>query len=219
MSLDFVVEQASSTKCAGLLQQRGYSPYAMGEHLWEYRIDAAESESEIYLYQSCSNRSIRVYLVSADTAGTERAPYNMLLRRQQHTWRGYSFPVPRPSEHFIALAIRMLGHIEIERNRLAFLLEFRRSLDLGRHDYAFWSNVLELAREHPLRPIAVGTATLAATQIFGGVPPEPLQAWTIDKIDSRVRRWSEKHNWEALVAKFPGVSLHEMQQNPSKETL
>jgi Uncharacterised nucleotidyltransferase len=219
MSIDFIVERASSAECAELLRQRGYFPHGIGEHLWEYRADTGKSQPGIGLYESHSDRSIRIYLVSADTAGAERAPYNMLLRQQLHTWRGYTFPVPRPSEHFIALAIRMLGHFEIEWNRLAFLLEFKRFLDLYRHDDAFWSDVLELARKYPIRSIAVGTVTLAATQIFGGVPPQQLQAWTDDKIDGHIRRWSETHGWETLVAKSPGMSLHGMRNDLPNEAL
>ena len=103
--------------------------------------------------------------------------------------------------------MRMLGHVGIERSRLALLLEFKTCLHFWLHDEAFWHEVADRAQEHPLRSVAIGTVTRLAAEIFGLEIPLSIQDWVTNSVDAPIRQWSEVYGWEALLTDFPGTTL------------
>jgi hypothetical protein len=217
LSLDFIVSRRNGEQCTELLQKFGYS-VKPGEHFLEFRPKNSAEQDAVSLaadiYDRRTPHSLGVYLVSGDAEGAERAPYDMLARRRLQRWQGVDFPALDDADHFIAQAIRMFGQAGIEWNRLSFLLEFRACMQFWRNDLGFWRQVIDRAMEHPLRPVAIGTAARLAREIYGGEIPLPIRQWTSDKVDARVQQWAELYGWDALLTEFPGSTLQAMLQDP-----
>jgi hypothetical protein len=207
LSFDFIALHGEVQLAGEALGSLEYIPAATSEQFWEWHPASDSLEAQVDIYQSVARRSVRMFYVMAGSEGAERAPYDMLMRRETQTWNGYSFETPTASEHFICLAIRMLGQMGIEWTRLAFLLEFKATVEFWRRDNTFWREVLRRAGEHPLRPVALGTAVLATTKIFGGEIPRALEEWASAKVDPGIRRWSEEYGWGSLLTEFPGTTL------------
>lgn len=214
LSLDFIMSTRDSRVCLEVLGELGYEPHTFHEQFCELHAQSYAFKAGVNIYQSFAQRTIRVYFVSADADGVDRAPYDMLMRRRPQTWNGYTFQAPTDSDQFIAQSIRMFGRIGVAWNRLALLLEFRTCLSFWRRDQAFWSEVTYLAQEHPLRPVAIGTASLLASKIFSDDIPPPLRKWADHKVDDRVRLWFERYGWDSLLTDFPGTTLLPMLQSP-----
>jgi hypothetical protein len=214
VNLDFIMSTSDSGRCQDVLADLGYSAHLLGEHFCEFHAKRDAPHPGMGIYRTTTPHSIGIYLVSADAQGVERAPYAMLERRRMKTWNGHAFPAPAESDHFIALSIRMLGQLGIEWTRLAFLLEFRNCIHFWLDDENFWREVTDGAQEHPLRPVAIATATRLSAEIFGGDIPVPIRGWAADKLDARIRWWSEKYSWGALLTDFPGTTLQDLLQGP-----
>jgi len=206
-SMDFMMAGYDSSRCERLLVKLGYVAHIAGEWSREFRLNSDVGHLDKDIYRSIAERSIVVYFLSDDTVGAERAPFDMLMRRHTQTWDGYGFPALTGCDHFIAQAIRMLGHVGIERDRLALLLEFKTCVHFWLHDEAFWREVADRSQEHPLRSVAIGTVTRLATEIFGVEIPPLIQGWATNSVDAQTRQWSEVYGWEALLTDFPGTTL------------
>jgi len=206
-SMDFMMAGYDSSRCESLLVKLGYVAHASVGGLREFRPSSDVGRFDTDIYRSIAERSIVVYFLSDDAVGTERAPFEMLMRRRMQKWDGYRFPALTECDHFIAQAIRMLGHVGIERERLALLLELKTSICFWLHDAAFWREVADRAQEHPLRSVAIGTVTRLAVEIFGSEIPLSLQDWVASRLDPKIRQWSEVYGWETLLTDFPGTTL------------
>jgi hypothetical protein len=207
ISMDFMMAGYDSSRCESLLVKLGYVAHIAGERSREFRPDSDVGHFDKNIYRSIAERSIVVYFLSDDAVGTERAPFDMLMRRRTQTWDGYRFPALTECDHFIAQTIRMLGHVGIEWSRLALLLEFKTCLHFWLHDEAFWREVADRAQEHPLRSVAIGTVTRLAAEIFGLEIPLSIQDWVTNSVDAQIRQWSEVYGWETLLTEFPGTTL------------
>jgi hypothetical protein len=205
-SMDFMMAGYDSSRCESLLVKLGYVAHIAGEQSREFRPNSDVGHFDKNIYGSIAERSIVVYFLSDDAVGTERAPFDMLMRRRTQTWDGYRFPALTECDHFIAQAIRMLGHVGIEWDRLALLLEFKTCLHFWLHDEAFWREVVDRAQEHPLRSVAIGTVTRLATEIFGVEIPPLIQGWVTNSVDAQIIQSSEVYGWEALLTDFPGTT-------------
>ena len=206
-SMDFMMADYDSSRCGSLLVKLGYVAQASGGGLREFRPNSDVGRFDTSIYRSIAERSIVVYFLSDAAVGTERAPFDMLMRRRTQKWDGYRFPALTECDHFIAQAIRMLGHVGIEWERLALLLELKTCLCFWLHNEAFWREVADRAQEHPLRPVAIGTVTRLTAEIFGLEIPLSLQDWVANSLDPKIRQWSEVYGWEALLTDFPGTTL------------
>jgi hypothetical protein len=217
LNMDFILSASDSGRCEDILAELGYSAHLLGKHYSEFHAKPAAQPPDTGI-KTVTPPSIGVYFVLADAQGVDRAPYAMLERRRTKTWDGHKFPAPAEPDHFIAQAIRMLGQVGTEWTRLAFLLEFRTCVHFWLHDERFWREVIDRAQEHPLRPVAIATATRLAAEIFGGNIPLPLQKWTVDELDAGVRRWSEVYGWDAILTDFPDTTLGDILQNPPRNS-
>jgi hypothetical protein len=206
-SLDFMMANCDSSRCESLLVKLGYVIHNAGEWSREFRPNCAAGRFDKNIYRSIAERSVAVYFLPDDAVGAERAPFDMLMRRRTQKWDGYRFPALDECDHFIAQTIRMLGHVGIESDRLALLLEVKTCLHFWLHDGAFWREVADRAQEHPLRCVAIGTVTRLAAEIFGLEIPLSLQEWSRTSLDPKIRKWSEVYGWEALLTDFPGTTL------------
>lgn len=205
-SLDFMMAGYDSRRCESILGKLGYVVHIAGEKSREFRpkFDHQHFDKN---HRSIAKHSIAVYFLPDDAVGAERAPFDMLTRRRMQKWDGYRFPALNGCDHFIAQAIRMLGHVGIEWDRLALLLEFKNCLCYWLHNEAFWREVAERAQEHPLRSVAIGTATRLVAEIFGLEIPLSIQEWFGNSVDPQIRQWSEVYGWETLLTDFPEASL------------
>jgi hypothetical protein len=206
-SMDFMMAGYDSSRCESLLVNLGYVAHASGGGSRQFRPNSDVGRFDTNIYRSIAERSIIVYFLSDDAVGSERAPFDMLMRRRTQKWDGYRFPALTECDHFIAQAIRMLGHVGIERERLALLLELKTCLCFWLHNEGFWRELADRAQEHPLRPVAIGTVTRLATEIFGLKIPLLLQDWVTNSLDPKIRQWSEVYGWEAFLTEFPGTTL------------
>ncbi len=209
-SMDFMMAGYDASRCENLLVKLGYIAYISGDRSHEFRPSSEDRHFDKNIYGSIAERSIVIYFLSHDAVGTERAPFDMLMRRRTQTWDGYRFPALTECDHFIAQAIRILGHVGIEWSRLALLLEFKTCLHFWLHDETFWREVADRAQEHPLRSVAIGTVTRLAAEIFGLETPLSIQDWATKSVEPQIHQWSEVYGWEALLTDFPGTTLLEL---------
>lgn len=207
LSLDFIALHSELPIFGEILRDLGYVPFTTSEQFWEWHPASDVSQEQADIYASIARRSVRMHYPMANLEGVERAAYEMLTRRAPQVWNGYTFDAPTPSEHFICLGLRMHGVLGFEWARLAHLLELKAAMEYWRHDDGFWDEVVRRGVEHPVRPMTVATSVLAATKIFGGEIPPPLEEWVSTQVDPAVRRWSEKHGWDSLLTEFPGTTL------------
>ena len=134
VSMDFMMAGYNSSRCGSLLAKLGYVVHISGETSREFRPNSDVRHFDKNIYRTIANHSIMIYFLSDDAVGTERAPFDMLMRRCSQKWDGYRFPALTECDHFIAQAIRMQGHIGVEWSRLALLLEFKTCLNFWLHD-------------------------------------------------------------------------------------
>jgi hypothetical protein len=215
-SMDFMMADYDSSRCESCLVNLGYVAHITGERSREFRPNSDIGHFEKNIYRSIAERSIVIYFLSDGAVGAERAPYDMLMRRRMQTWNKFRFPALTECDQFIAQAIRMLGHVGIEWDRPALLLEFKTCLYFWLHDEAFWREVADRAQEHPLRSVAVGTVTRLAAEIFGLEIPLSIQGWVANSVDPQIRQWSEVYGWDALLTDFPGTTLRALFEGRSR---
>jgi hypothetical protein len=210
VNLDIILAASEFRRCRDVLDGLGYTASPQGIYFCEFRPTYDGPQPDTGCHSAAAPPPIGVYLVSEEARGVERAPYTMLLRRCSRVWNTHTFPVLTEPYHFVAQAIRVLGQIGTEWTRLGFLLEFRNCVRFWLHDDSFWSGVIDCAKEHPLRPVAIATAVRLAAEIFGGDIPLPIERWVADTLDVSVQRWAELYGWDALLTDFPDNSLHEL---------
>lgn len=213
ISFDFMMRRDDSGRCQKVLTELGYVVHALSEQVLEYRSPPI-AEGQSTLYKPSAQRSIMVYFVADSAEAADRAPYEMLLRRKLQTWNGFTFYALQDSDHFVAQAISMLGHLGIERTRLAYLFEYWTGVNYWQSDEKFWGEVSHCAQQHPLRSVALGTASLSAANIFGGDLPVLLRQMAATKLEANFRLWSETYRWDALLIDYPATRLDRVLREP-----
>jgi hypothetical protein len=216
VDLDFLMAQSDAKRCQSVLGEMGYTLTGTNSNVQEYKAGAGQMPSLRDLYKPRPQRCIEVhFLDSKDKRGTYGC-CDILSRSQRHTWNGFEFPVLCELDTFIAQAVHLSKHIQSEWTRISWILEYANHVHTRRANEEFWREVRREISIDPEAKVAVGVATLMASQAFGLEPPEPAE-WAVRELSESVRLWIAHYGSRVLLAEFPGTKLYLLLQKALAE--
>ena len=206
LDFDFLVDGKDVNLCSHILVERGYQRVAATKKTWEFKSACSELASIDDFHKPKKQRCVELHFKpdSANVPGRDERLDRLCWRTRE----GVSFPSLQPPEQLVGQAVHILEHLCGAATRPAWLFEYKRHVDLHANDRSFWVEVQELAAGVPRAAVAIGVASLLATQLFGGETPAMLNEWTLDRLPPTVRLWVERYGRRAVLADFPGTKLY-----------
>jgi hypothetical protein len=202
LDFDFIVAREHLESARRCLESRGYALSAATHKTWEFK-SGNYARRKWDLYSMGTYRSVELHFGSyPDSANDER-----LQRMGNWTWAGRQYPALAPPDQLIAQALHLFGHLRSESTRPAWVLEFRRHVVSRRDDSAFWTTVRQLAADRRYASMALGTAVLIASRMFGRFAPPDFENWAAASVCPSVRLWIQRYGVDAILADFPGTKL------------
>ena len=208
LDLDFLVPGQYLKKCRAVLESRGYELTGVNASSWEFKAGRWSTSSNIDPYRANACRSVELHF-NLDGMTRRPVPFDERLDRLS-VWhyQGHSFPTLSPQDQIIAQALHLLSHLRNASTRPAWLLEFQRHASFYKDDVLFWSEVRELARVHPLIPVALGVSVISTRELFGSFKPASIADWAEHAVPPGVRLWLQRFGRRAIMADFPGTKLY-----------
>ena len=216
MDLDFLMAQSDAQRCQSVLEGLGYTLTGTDRNVREYKAGAGMMPSLRDLYKPRPQRCIEVHVLDSKVKTGPSGCYDILSRSQRPTWNEFEFPVLCELDTFIAQAHHLSKHIQSEWTRISWILEYANHVHTHRANEAFWLEVLRKISIDREAKVAVGIATLVASQAFRLEPPEPA-AWAVRELPESVRLWIAHYGSRVLLAEFPGTKLYLLLQKNLRE--
>jgi hypothetical protein len=206
VDFDFLVERDQLPLCRELLAGAGYQRTAATPTTWEFRAGNSELVRIEDHYKVRPQRAVELHF--AANSGSASPHDDRLDRVIQQSWNEVSFPALSAGDQFVEQAIHLLGHLRDAGTRLAWLLEYKHRVGFRFDDRPFWREVQDRSASHRDASIAIGLATLVASQIFGLEAPAQLDDWTLRRLPAPVRLWADRYGRRAVLADSPGTKLY-----------
>ena len=201
--LDFLVAAESAPAARNALERRGYRLYAISGRSWEFKRNEKPGFSHKDLYKDLQSWAVELHIEPGGSS--VRSP---LERLEWCVKCGFNMPVLSPVDLFIGQGFHAYKHICSEFMRAAHLVEFRRHVLFRRDDYDFWKELHRSASANPQASVALGVATLLATQVMDDFAPEALEAWTVRRLPRPALLWCQMYGHQAVLGGFPGSKLY-----------
>jgi hypothetical protein len=201
--LDFLVAAESAPAARNALERRGYRLYAISGRSWEFKRNEKPGFSHKDLYKDLQSWAVELHIESGGSL--VRSP---LERLEWCVKYGINMPVLSPVDLFIGQGLHAYKHICSEFMRAAHLVEFRRHVLFRLDDHNFWKELHNSTSENRQASMALGVATLIATQVMGDFAPEALKAWTVLRLPRPARLWCQMYGDQAVLGSFPGSKLY-----------
>ena len=205
--LDFMISHSELGLCQAILESFGYVVTGRHGNVVELKAGSGRVPSIRDLYKPRSQRSVEVHFVPPSEATPTREDRG-LLRRQNRVWNGVTFPALSDADMFLAQANHLLRHLKSEWTRISWLLEFRTFVNARAADTKLWQDVRDQAASNAEGALAVGVATLIATQVFGDIGASELLGWSIAAVPESMRLWLNRYGKTVLQSDFPGTKLY-----------
>jgi hypothetical protein len=206
--LDFLVSRPDAERCRQLVEKHGYALTAVVGDTWEFQAGRNQVSGLNDLYKRKGRRSIDVHILPRKEEQDSRRLGDRLSRLQLIVWNGFEFPALSECDMFLAQARHILQHLQSEWMRTSWILEFARTIRSHQEEAAFWPECVAAMAAMPQTDVAVATATLLASRLFGVVPPAALADCAENDPPAQVRRWIDLYLDTILYADFPGTKLY-----------
>jgi hypothetical protein len=204
--LDFSVASSDVMRCETILRRLGYVLTGVGKDVREYKAGAHHVPSLRDLYKAKPQMSVEIHV--DHTPKQQGAAYGDEFSRLRLTARnGFEFYALSDRDRFLGMALHLFKHLKSEWTRASWVLEFANFIDFHRDDEGLWSEVNKYLACNPQAKMAVGAATILASQSFRISPPTML-AEAVFSLSKPVRRWIEHYGNSVLFAPFPGTKLY-----------
>ena len=208
LDIDLLVDGRHLEQCREVLVGRGYALRGSTNTVWEFKTERDDLPKIADLYKPKQQRCVEIHFACGDDpqhAPTRDARLDRLARFCRD---GVEFPALNPVDQFVGQATHLLGHLCGPCTRLAWLLEFKRHIDVRREDVSFWAGVVEQATANRISGIAIGVSALLAEQVLGAELPAILQSGPVAHLPEGVQLWVERYGRRAFVGNFPGTKLN-----------
>ncbi|HTZ57388.1 MAG TPA: nucleotidyltransferase family protein [Acidobacteriaceae bacterium] len=212
---DFLVDGNQLHLCQEILEGLGYELWAITPDVWEFKAGASQLTHISDHYKPGPQRSVELHFASSQAEPYLPFRDPRLQRCVDHSWAGATFPALSPADQFIAQSLHIYKHVCSACTRLSWLLEYQHCIAAHFHDHNLWNEVREQAWKQRNAPVAIGLATLLASQIFGAEVPPELGEW-IERLPASVRLWANEYGRESMLADFPGTKLYLLLQEQLK---
>jgi hypothetical protein len=191
-----------------VLEQRGYILRGSTASVWEFKTDTTELADIADFYKPRPQRSVEIHFAFDAETPPNPVRDERLDRVEFFQRNGQSLPRLSSVDQFIGQASHILGHLCGPSTRVAWLLEFMRHTRMHFADRQFWNDVSQRIAGKREDEIAVGVASLLASDIFGAEIPGLLESGVVNRLPDGVRLWAELYGRRAILADFPGTKLH-----------
>jgi hypothetical protein len=208
LDLDILVAENHAMAAQQAVTDLGYRLHAVSGNTLEFKAGVSADPDIGNLYKLRPQRSLELHVLPRPTKGSGHARQDRLTRALPRCIQGTMLPALSPADLFLQQALHLFKHLCSEHTRASWVLEFWRHVQARRNDIAFWREVESLAADEAQGNVAIGAATLLASNIFGGFAPEELPRWTADRLSPAVRLWIETYGLRVLLADFPGSKLY-----------
>jgi hypothetical protein len=208
LDLDFLVDGNDLDVCRSILESTGYTRTAATQTTWEFKAGAGELATIEDHYKPKPQRSVELHFANNQHEPPSPGQDERLSRLRQRQWGSVKLPVLTEVDQLIGQAVHLLGHLRGESTRLSWILEYRRHVTARLDDSAFWKDLRQAGELQREVTIALGIATLLATNIFGAFSPTELSEWTVDRLPPAIRLWVDRYGRDAALAGFPGTKLY-----------
>ena len=208
LDIDLLVDGGQLELCRELLESRGYALRGSTNTVWEFKTERDDLPKIADLYKPKQQRCAEIHFACSDDDAHTPARDVRLDRLASFHRDGVEFPALNRVDQFLGQATHLLGHLCGPSTRLAWLLEFKRHIDVRRGDREFWSEVVEQTAASRMSGIAVGLVALLAEGILGAELPVILEAGPVAHVPDGVRLWAERYGRQAFVGNFPGTKLN-----------
>jgi len=199
--LDLLVRESQAEAMKEALAGLGYKLDAVSGATWEFKAGPGTSTLK-NLYQVRAERSVEVHLI-ADSGVPDR-----LGRSHRLSIQGCLMPALAAADIFVQQAQHLFKHTCGEYTRASWVLEYWRHLCARRNDIAFWREVRQIADRQPGSDIAIGTATLLTSFVFGPCAPPELACWSMNRLSPAVCLWIQLYGRRVLLSDTPGSKLY-----------
>jgi hypothetical protein len=206
--LDFLVAEKDAENTLQVLQDFGYSLFAVSGMTWELKAGTSGLPDIANIYKVRPYRSLEVHLLPTQQDGTGDRRQDQLTRARMRTIRGETLCSLSPADLFLQQALHLFKHICGEYTRASWVLEYWRHVLARYSDKAFWREVKSLADDEPQADVAIGAVTLLTTHLFGEFAPFELTDWSMNRLPSAIRLWVETYGHRAVMSEFPGSKLY-----------
>ncbi len=201
--LDFLVAEESAPTARRVLECRGYRLYAVSGRSWEFKRNEKPGVSLKDLYRDLQSWRVELHIEPKEAQG--QSPLDRLEWRDLY---GLRMPVLTPVDLFLGQGLHACKHICSEFMRAAHLEEFRRHVLFRREDPGFWNQLQQSASGNQRASLALGVVTLVVAEVMGEFAPEALTSWTVSRLPTSIRLWSQIYGRRAVLGSFPGSKLY-----------
>jgi hypothetical protein len=208
LDLDILVAEKDAIAAQQVVMDLGYRLHAVSGNTLEFKAGMSGDPDIGNLYKLRPQRSLELHLLSGAAKSWGHTQQDQLTRARPRSIRGTMLPSLSPADLFLQQALHLFKHLCSEHTRASWVLEFWRHVLARRVDIAFWREVESLAANEEQASVAIGAATLLATNVFGEFAPEELSRWTMNRLSPAVRLWIETYGRRTLLADFPGSKLY-----------
>lgn len=197
--LDFLIAEGDAPAARTILEQHGYTLFAISGKSWEFKKGQTPHVAAKDLYRDLPYRGVELHL--------ETHAQGMQLRLHRAVSReifGTKMRVLSPVDFFLGQAIHASKDISGPFLRASHLLEFYRHVLARRDDIGFWEEVRERAYEDRRACLAVGIVAHLVTSVWGDFAPQALTSWTMDKLPLPIQLWLDIYGRAAIYQVPPG---------------
>ena len=200
--LDLLIFAQSAPIARHLLEERGYSLYAVSGRSWEFKIEAARTPMKNF-YKNMPGRSVELHVEAEKPEGG-----SSLERRVYRPLSDISMPVLSPVDLFLAQGLHAYKDVNSAFSRTSHLLEFRHHVLIRHNDTEFWQQLQQRAEATPDAAFRLGLVVLLITHVMGEFAPPALASWTVDLLPRFARLWVDLYGTRTVLQDYPGSKLY-----------
>jgi hypothetical protein len=205
--LDFYISSSGIARCETILKRLGYVLTGVGEDVREYKTGSHHIPSVRDLYKAKPQMSVEIHFAGTpEECGTTQS--DMFSDLRWKTSSGFEFPVFSDRDRFLGMALHLFKHLKSEWTRISWILEYANFVDFHRDDEALWTEIGKSLSCSPDVKVAVGSATLFASQSFEITYLPEVLAEAVLELPKPVLLWIQRYGNSVLFASFPGTKLY-----------
>jgi hypothetical protein len=205
MDLEVLIRETDASLVENCLSQLGYSVSAVSGSTWQFKAGVSAASSLRNAYQLRPERSLEVHLLGMRPRNSKS---DRLARSQWRSINEHSIPTLSAADMFVFQGEHLFKHLCAGHTRASWVLEYWRQVCARRDDDAFWRDVETIAEDQFDSGVAIGTATLLTSLIFGSFAPRELAQWSMERLPSGICLWLHLYGRRILLSDNPENKPH-----------
>lgn len=197
--LDFLIADSDAPAAKEILEQHGYTLFAISGKSWEFKKGQTPRIGPKDLYRDLPYRGVELHLEASVPGISTRL--DRTVAKEVH---GLSMPVLSPVDLFVGQAMHLSKDIASPFVRGSHLLEFYRHVLAQRYDISFWEKLRFHSCETERACVGIGIAVHLAECVWGNFAPQVLTSWTAEQLPASVRLWLDLYGRVGVLQVPPG---------------